>query len=113
MPVPDRYPEGKPDSSQDAAENNRPESRRPKDITARFPADVWRNLVAAFSDAPDLAAEIVRLRIELADSRLNRANLAAAAQATINAHNDGEPDPLFYLRDELRTQGYAVDGHTR
>jgi hypothetical protein len=113
MPVPDRYPESIPNSPQEAAENIRRASHRPKDITVRFPADVWRNLVAAFSDAPDLAAEIVRLRTELANSSLSRANLAAAALATINAHSDGEPDPLFYLRDELRAQGYAVDGGAR
>jgi hypothetical protein len=33
-------------------------------------------------------------------------DLAAAALATIAAHQDGEPDPLSYLRDELRAQGY-------
>ena len=52
------------------------------------------------------SAEITRLRAELADARLDRANLAAAALATIAAHADGEPDPLSYLRDELRAQGY-------
>jgi hypothetical protein len=38
--------------------------------------------------------------------RLDRANLAAAAFATIAAHQDGEPDPLSYLRDELGAQGH-------
>jgi hypothetical protein len=113
MPVPDRYTESQPDNSREGTDNNRSASPRPKNITVRFPADVWRNLVTAFADTPDLATELIRLRAELADSRLNRANLAAAAQATINAHHDGEPDPLFYLRDELRAQGYAVDGGTR
>ena len=72
----------------------------------QFPADIWRSLAAAFADAPALAAEITKLRAELADVRLDRANLAAAALATIAAHRDGEPDPLSYLRDELRAQGY-------
>ena len=65
-------------------------------------------LAAAFADTPALAAEISRLRADLADARLDRANLAAAALATIAAHHDGEPDPLCYLRDELRAQGYTA-----
>jgi hypothetical protein len=32
-------------------------------------------------------------------------NLLAAAKATLSAHADGEDDPLYYLRDELRAQG--------
>ncbi len=32
-------------------------------------------------------------------------NLAAAARATLAADHDGEPDPLYYLRDELHAQG--------
>jgi hypothetical protein len=71
-----------------------------------LPADIWQSLAAAFADAPALAVEIAELRAELAHVRLDRANLAAAALATITAHRDGEPDPLSYLRDELRTQGY-------
>ena len=54
---------------------------------------------------PLLAAEITELRAELAGVRLDRANLAAAALATIAAHQDGEPDPLSYLRDELARPG--------
>ena len=38
------------------------------------------------------------------NTRLDRANLLAAARATIAAHHDGEPDPLAYLRDELNVQ---------
>ena len=72
----------------------------------QLPADVWHSLTAAFADAPVLAAEITELRAELAGVRLDRANLAAAALATITAHQDGEPDPLSYLRDELCAQGY-------
>jgi hypothetical protein len=63
--------------------------------------DVWRYLRDAFSDVPTLAAEITRLATELNDTRLDRANLLAAARATIAAYHDGEPDPLAYLRDEL------------
>ena len=75
-------------------------------LADQLPADIWHSLTAAFADTPVLAAEITELRTELAGVRLDRANLAAAALATIAAHQDGEPDPLSYLRDELRAQGY-------
>jgi hypothetical protein len=75
-------------------------------LADQLPADVWHSLTAAFADAPVLAAEITELRTELAGVRLDRANLAAAALATIAALQVGEPDPLSYLRDELRAQGY-------
>jgi hypothetical protein len=69
-------------------------------------AEIWRTLEAALADTPALSAEITRLRDELAGTRLDRANLLAAARAVISAHLDGEADPLSYLRDELaaRTQ---------
>ncbi len=35
---------------------------------------------------------------------MDRANLLAAMRATIAAHADGEPDPLYYLRDELNAR---------
>jgi hypothetical protein len=68
-------------------------------------ADIWRLIDAALADAPTLSAEITRLRAELDDTRLDRANLMAAARATIGAYLDGEPDPLSYLRDELAARG--------
>lgn len=64
-------------------------------------ADTWRFLGDALNDVPLLVAEISRLAAELRDTRLDRAILLAAARATLAAHRDGEPDPLFYLRDEL------------
>ena len=67
-------------------------------------ADIWRHLQDAFSDVPMLAAEITRIAAELQNARLDRANLLAAARATIAAHHDGESDPLMYLRDELAAQ---------
>lgn len=72
-------------------------------FTAAMPtlAEIWQYLEEAFDDVPALAAEITRLSAELRDTRLDRANLLAAARATIAAHHDGEPDPLSYLRDEL------------
>jgi hypothetical protein len=113
MPVPDASHNNKSDRPQEEPEQICSAPHRPKNITVRFPADVWRSLVEAFSDTPELTTEIKRLRNELANARLDKANLAAAARATINAHNDGEPDPLFYLRDELHAQGYAAEGGAR
>jgi hypothetical protein len=68
-------------------------------------AEIWRQLEAALADTPVLSAEITRLRAELAGTRLDRANLLAAARAVITAHLDGESDPLSYLRDELQARG--------
>jgi hypothetical protein len=73
-------------------------------------ADVFRFLDSALADVPALLAELRRARAELEAVRLDRANLLAAMRATIGAQADGEPDPLYYLRDELgarqdRSQG--------
>jgi len=68
-------------------------------------AEIWQQLQAALADTPALSAEITRLRAELAGTRLDRANLLAAARAVITAHLEGEPDPLSYLRDELQARG--------
>lgn len=59
----------------------------------------WREIITSLNDIPVLAEEITQLR-------LDRANLAAATRATLAAYNDGEPDPLSYVRDELATQGF-------
>ncbi|HEU5157462.1 MAG TPA: hypothetical protein VFU43_10730 [Streptosporangiaceae bacterium] len=72
-------------------------------------ADIWRYVQTALADTPPLVEEVIGLRAELTSTRLNRANLVAAIRATINAHHDGEDDPLSYLRDELLTQGYGDD----
>ena len=63
-------------------------------------------LNTAIDDVPTLVVEINRLASELATTRLNLANLVAAARATLNSHRDDEPDPLYYLRDELTAQGF-------
>ena len=72
-------------------------------FSAEMPAlaDFWRNLDTALADNLTLSAEVIRLTAELTATRLDRANLLAAMRATIAAHADGEPDPLYYLRDEL------------
>jgi hypothetical protein len=84
--------------------------QRARDLTeiagAEHPGEIWQYLLAAFADIPILTAEISLLRADLVGARLDRANLAAAALAAIAAHDDGEPDPLCYLRDELRAQGH-------
>jgi outer membrane murein-binding lipoprotein Lpp len=64
-------------------------------------ADMWQELDDALSDAASLAAQVTRLSAELKRTRLDRANLRAAMRATLAAHADGEPDPMWYLRDEL------------
>jgi hypothetical protein len=57
------------------------------------------------SDVPVLISEIVCLRREISIRGLERANLAAAARAALAAGREAEPDPLWYLRDELAAQG--------
>jgi hypothetical protein len=64
-------------------------------------ADWWQALTDALADTATLAALVTRLSAELDRARLDRANLRAAMRATLAAHGDGEPDPLWYLRDEL------------
>ena len=59
----------------------------------------------ALDTIPLLCAEISRLRRRLATMLNDFNNLLAAAKATLSAHADGEDDPLYYLRDELRAQG--------
>ena len=41
------------------------------------------------------------------------ANLLAAMRASITAHTDGEPDPLYYVRDELDAQQMPAKQHGR
>src|SRR5580704_11170525 len=61
----------------------------------------WDQIRAALADVRDLATEVTRLSAELAVARLWHANALAAMRATIGAQRDGEPDPLYYIRDEL------------
>lgn len=64
-------------------------------------AVMWEQVDHALADVPAMGAVIARLTAELAAARMDRANLLAAMRATIAAHVDGNPDPLWYLRDEL------------
>jgi hypothetical protein len=72
-------------------------------------ASLWRQADDALSDIPILTAELTRLHSELANARIDRANLAAAGRATIATYHSGEPDPLSYLHDELHAQGFGAD----
>ncbi len=69
--------------------------------------EIWQYLEAALNDTPALCGEITRLAAELRSTRLDHANLLAAARATLSASLDGELDPLFFLRDELNATGHA------
>lgn len=59
----------------------------------------------AIRDIPALIAEIERLWAVACTARQRYADLRAAALACIAASEAEEPDPLFYLRDELCAHG--------
>lgn len=73
-------------------------------FTTDFPtlARFWQQIDTALADTAELCAELTGLRRHLA-------NLAAAARATLAAHDEDETDPLSYLRDELHAQGHDID----
>jgi hypothetical protein len=105
MPVPDTS-RVKTDLQEVSARNN-----SARQVIAGFSSDIptmaeiWNHLQLALSDVPILSTEIAQLRAELDETRLDRANLLAAARAAIAAHYEGEPNPLSYLRDELAARG--------
>ncbi len=74
-------------------------------------ASAMRKLAAALDTIPRLFTEIGRLRARLARTLTDLHNLIAAARATLGAHADGEPDALYYLRDELDAQGQLPPQH--
>lgn len=82
-----------------------------RDIVAGFAAvtptlaGVWRFVDKALADASAVFADLGRVRAELEAARPDRANLLAAMRATLAAHDEGESDPLGYLRDELDAPG--------
>jgi hypothetical protein len=55
----------------------------------------------AIADIARLLVEVTRLYNALYDARLEAANLHAAIRAALGAYDDGEADPLVYLRDEI------------
>jgi hypothetical protein len=54
---------------------------------------------------PDLCDEVDRLHAVLTVVQRDHRDLVAAARATLAAASDGEPDPLYYVRDELSACG--------
>lgn len=78
------------------------------ELTATIPhlSSAWHIFDASLADTPALSAEIIRLATQLIDHRHTCADLLAAARATLAAEHDGEPDPLYYLRDELAVRGH-------
>ena len=76
-------------------------------------ADMWQAVDDALSDAVLLSALVTRLSADLDRARLDQANLRAAMRATLAAHADGEPDPLWYLRDELDAAQTRAEGSRR
>ena len=73
--------------------------------------ELWNQVDRALADVPALGAVIARLSAELTGTRMDRANLLAAMQATLAAHADGEADPLYYLRDELNARQARSESH--
>ncbi len=106
--VPNRSRRTRTNNLQEIATRNRAARLIAEGLSEQFPAAIWQILAAAFADTPALSAEITQLRADLVGARLDRANLAAAALAAVAAHEDGEPDPLSYLRDELQAQGHDI-----
>ena len=74
-------------------------------------SELWSQVDRALADVPALGAVIGRLAAQLADTRMDRANLLAAMRATIAAQADGEADPLYYLRDELDARQERFQSH--
>jgi hypothetical protein len=72
-------------------------------------AAMWQELNDALTDTATLAAHLTRLTAELKRTRLNAANLRAAMRAALAAQADGEPDPLWYLQDELNAPQRPAD----
>ena len=64
-----------------------------------------RTVCRALASIPPLCAEAEQLGVLLAVTRRAYQDLAAAARATLAADADGEREPLYYLRDELRAHG--------
>jgi hypothetical protein len=68
-------------------------------------AEMWQQVDHALADVPAMGAVIARLTAERAGMRMDRANLLAAMRATLTANADGEPDPLWYIRDAVENAG--------
>jgi hypothetical protein len=71
-------------------------------------------IAAALDDIPGLCRDVQQLRALVALASRDHANLIAAARCSLIADREGEPDPLWYLRDELAERGQSPrpDGGT-
>jgi hypothetical protein len=77
-------------------------------VWCRTPAG--RAITTALADVPRLCDRIDRLD----GVRRSHEDLKAAAQATLAAYAEGEADPLYYLRDELRARSvWPGEGEAR
>jgi outer membrane murein-binding lipoprotein Lpp len=76
-------------------------------------AGMWRELDDALADTATLAAHVTRLSADLERTRLEAANLRAAMRAALAAQAEGEPDPLWYLQDELNAAQRPADASRR
>jgi hypothetical protein len=68
-------------------------------------ADCGAHTVILAGDIALLLAEVTRLHQHLTQARRRAANYEAAIRAAIGAQEDGEHDPIGYLRDELTGNG--------
>ena len=62
-------------------------------------------ITTALATIPAFCQETKHLRALLHIAKLDHANLVAAVCATVTADHEGEPDPLWYVRDELAARG--------
>jgi hypothetical protein len=61
------------------------------------------------TDITDLLGQVTSLYHALTAARMEAANLRAAISAALGAADDGESDPLGYLKDELAAPGQFTD----
>lgn len=80
--------------------------------TARATAcrDCDPNTAILIGDIARLLADITWLYPSLIKARLRAANLEAAIRAAISAQEDGDHDPIGYLRDELTSHAGGAYG---
>jgi hypothetical protein len=89
-----------PAGSRVPSHRNRPDTIRVRVDVAATRASLAATLADALAQGWALAREVDRLAGLLADERLRYANLWAAVRAAVHADDDGETDPLSYLRIE-------------
>jgi hypothetical protein len=68
-----------------------------------------RIVAQALDTIPPLCDEIDLLNAAILLIRRRYHDLVAAARATLSAATEGQPDPLYYLRDELTATGHLRD----